>query len=60
MPEITKKKWYKSRMIWANVLGSIGYFAQKQFGLNIPEQIYLIALGLLNIILRFDTDSPIG
>lgn len=56
------KEWWKSKTVWVNVLGLVGCFAvtgglvsDGQWS-SISTQIILLA----NLMLRFDTTTPIG
>ena len=53
------KNWYQSRTIWVNALAAVFLFVQKQFGLDIPEDMQLSLLALLNVWLRFDTEDAV-
>ena len=55
-----KKDWWKSRMVWVNLVAFAAFMTQALTGhefLTVEAQAVVIAV--LNIILRFQTDSPI-
>lgn len=55
------KPWYKSRTLWANVIGvvlAVVSYETKQH--VIPDQVAGAILFVLNVLLRFDTDKSIG
>ena len=54
------KSFLQSRTVWLNVIGLIALYVQSQFGYVITPEAQSAVLLLLNLILRFDTDSPIG
>lgn len=47
-----KKKWYLSKTVWANVFATVGFFVSRQFGVTIPEEVFVTALGIVNLLLR--------
>ena len=54
------KDWWKSRTVWANLLAFSAFMVQAVTGhefLTVEAQ--AVVLAVLNIILRFDTNSPI-
>ena len=55
-----KKDWWKSRTVWVNLLAFAAFMTQTLTGqefLTVEAQAVVIAV--LNIILRFDTNSAI-
>ena len=55
-----KKDWWKSRTVWVNLLAFSGFMVQALTGhefLTVEAQAVIIAV--LNIVLRFDTNSGI-
>lgn len=55
------KKWYKSRVIWLNVISGALEVVQLAGGLNIvPVGTITITTNILNIALRFLTKVPVG
>jgi len=61
MADIEVKSFLKSKTIWLNIIGLAVIILQSSLSLNLlgdPEY-QALALALLNILLRFSTDSPI-
>lgn len=54
------KSWYKSRIVWLNVLAAVALFLQQQFGYVFSVEIQGLVLMVLNTLLRFDTSEPIS
>ena len=57
-----RKKWYKSKVIWGNVLMLIISFAgeaTKMFPASKHPEIYTSIITVANILLRFTTSSKI-
>ncbi len=54
------KAWYKSKMLWVNLVGIAAIIAQSQFGFVISADKQVVILGVLNFILRFITSDPVG
>ena len=55
-----KKDWWTSRTVWVNLLAFSAFMVQALTGhefLTVEAQAVIIAV--LNIVLRFDTDSAI-
>ena len=60
LPEkIPVKKWYRSKLIWANLLGIISILLQSHFGLWIPPEMQVMILSIINIVLRMITKEKI-
>lgn len=53
------KQWYESKTIWVNLIAVLGVFLSKHFGITITEEQTVTILGVLNIVLRFITKSPV-
>ena len=53
------KSYLKSRTIWVNTLALVALVLQAQFGFVLTSEAQGAVLILLNIILRFDTDTAI-
>jgi hypothetical protein len=61
------KPWYASKTIWANVIAFAATLATV-FGLDLPfeltaevqAEIVAAVMAMVNIVLRFVTDTPIG
>lgn len=55
------KKWYKSKVIWLNLIAGLVEVTQLLSGINIiPSGASIIIVNALNIALRFITKSEIG
>lgn len=55
------KEWYKSKTIWLNLISLLIEIAQYLLDMNvIPTGTLLIVVNVLNIIVRFITNSGIG
>lgn len=54
------KKWYRSKTIWANVVGIIAILAQYQTGEDIiPPETQASILAVINVLLRLITKEGI-
>lgn len=58
------KKWYNSRVLWVNIVAMIATLATVfgvDLGLTVEVQASIVAgiMSVVNIVLRFDTDTPI-
>jgi len=54
------KPFWKSRTLWANAIALVALGLQEAFGHEVlPLEIQGTILGLLNIVLRFATTTPI-
>jgi len=56
---VVKKKWFQSWTLWTNIVGAVCLFLQTQFGFVVDPKIQGYILFILNVLLRFKTDSPI-
>lgn len=54
------KQWYQSRTVWLNLLSLVAMVAQMQFGFVISPEVQGAILIILNLILRFDTNTSIN
>ena len=54
------KSWYKSRTVWLNVLAAVALFLQQQFGYIFSVELQGLVLMVLNLVLRFQTDTGIS
>lgn len=55
-----KKKWYKSKTLWANTMAILGgLFAPETGAIQVDPETQLAGLGILNIILRFVTNKEL-
>lgn len=52
-----KKKWWKSRTIWTNVVALVVLFAARQFGAEISPEETAGGLVIINMILRLITGT---
>ena len=62
---MNKKAWWKSKTIWFNVLSAIafvvgGLIAQDIFSDPLATKIFAVVLILVNLGLRFVTDTGVG
>ncbi len=53
------KKWYKSRILWVNIVGAVSILIQTNTKFVIPIEIQSSVLFVLNILLRFNTSKAI-
>jgi hypothetical protein len=56
---VEKKQFWKSRIIWINIIGLIAMIVEYQTGVLLNNDIQLAILAVLNMILRFRTDEAI-
>lgn len=55
------KRWYKSKTIWINLMSLLLEIAQYLLDMNvIPTGTLLILVNILNIIIRFITDTALA
>lgn len=59
MSECLVKHWYRSRILWLNIIGLIAALIQWKYGLVMSGEIQGMILTILNIILRFDTKEEV-
>jgi len=53
------KIWYKSRTLWVNFIALFAMILQMQFGFILDAETQGAIIILLNVFLRFDSDSAI-
>jgi len=53
------KKWYRSKMLWVNIIGIAAIILQCEYGFVINAEHEVIILGAINAILRFITKEKI-
>ena len=53
------KYWYESKTLWANLLGIVGVFTAKHFGIVITPELAVSILAGINGFLRFMTKKEI-
>jgi hypothetical protein len=53
------KPWWKSRTIWLNILATAAPLLQPVFSLSTYASL-LVLIAVANVILRYDTEQPIG
>lgn len=56
------KKWYASKTVWINVVSAViavALYASDSGLFGVDPEAYVAALAILNIILRFLTDSGV-
>ena len=51
------KKWYRSKMLWTNVIGIAVIILQLEYGFVVSPEIQLAALGIINFLLRCITNE---
>lgn len=54
-----KKKWYKSRTIWGNLIALGGLFAATQLGFELSTQEAGSALVVINLVFRAITGASL-
>lgn len=55
-----KKDWWKSRVVWVNALAFAAFMTQALTGEQwLTPEAQGVILTILNVVLRFDTDSLI-
>lgn len=52
-------KWYASKTLWANFIAIVGDIVLHVTGNSLPAGSDVIALGVINAVLRFITKTPI-
>jgi len=52
-----KKKWYKSKTLWVNVIALVVLFAGAQFGFEVTGEESGATLVIINLIMRIVTKS---
>ncbi len=63
---VAPKRWWASKTIWVSILtfiiGLLGFLAGQDFVTNHPQlpAFIAMALGILNVLLRFVTGRPIA
>ena len=55
MTKVEKKKWYRSKTIWANAIGIGALIVQYEYGFFVEPTLQLAALSFVNLILRMIT-----
>lgn len=53
------KKWYQSKTIWVNILAGLGLTLQAKYGFIIGPEFQAWGLTIVNVILRWITNSKI-
>jgi len=53
------KTWFTSKTIWVNVAGVVAAWICKLAGVELTPEITLTILGVINLVLRIITKSPI-
>jgi hypothetical protein len=54
------KPWYTSKTLWTNIIASVAFFVQAQFGWVVSPDLQVQALAILNIVLRAVTKSSLS
>lgn len=54
-----KKKWYKSKTLWTNIIAVGAIIIESEYGYPITAETQLIVLGLVNFVLRLVTKEEI-
>lgn len=58
-PETCKKKWYKSKTLWINIIALIAILAQTQHGFIIHPEEQAALLTIINLALRMITNTEL-
>jgi len=53
------KKFYQSKTIWVNVVATVAFFVQQQFGFVLDPIIQAQLLTMVNVFLRFITKTEL-
>ena len=54
-----KKKWYKSKTIWINLIGLVALVSQTQTGFVIDAEAQVGILAVVNLVLRMITGAAL-
>lgn len=54
---IEKKKWFRSKTLWLNVIGIAGIILQCEYGFVIDAELEFAILGGINVLLRLITNK---
>ena len=54
------KSWIRSKTLWVNVLAVAGVAITNYLGTEVPEDVTISALAVINFILRLITTEPTG
>jgi hypothetical protein len=54
------KKWYKSKTVWLNIMAVVVFAVQQFTGYVIEPQVQTFIITILNLILRFNTNTAIN
>jgi len=54
-----EKKWYKSKTLWVNAIAIAAIIIQSETGYVVSPEIQVLALGVINVILRKITKEKI-
>lgn len=52
-------KWYASKTLWVNAIAVIGGFVAPKLGITIDAETQVAILGVINLILRVITKTPV-
>jgi len=55
-----KKAWWRSRMVWLNVIAGVALLVQSQLGFVLDPEAQAGLLALANLILRIITKEAVG
>lgn len=53
------KSWYKSKTLWVNTVAVAAFAVQTYTGFIVDADLQAAVLGILNVILRFETSEPL-
>lgn len=56
---MTGKSFWKSKILWANVVALVAFIVQSQTGFVVPPELQGVALGAINMALRLITGQPL-
>ena len=54
------KSWVRSKTLWVNILAVIAIVVSKYLGVEVPEDVTVGALAVINFILRLITSEAVG
>jgi hypothetical protein len=57
--KVAGKPWYQSKTIWTNIISAVALFVQIKYGFLISPEYQMLALTVINLVLRAISSKPI-